>query len=115
MAWLRRPAPYRILGGNEKGIMLDVKNPQIRVEEIMLRIQEKVRAKRPAASGVPAATVLSGSDVIDDVLERAQQVAQVGAALPGMSRQHGLKRVVAGGIAKAFLRIAQLITRDQRT
>src|SRR5207253_181582 len=36
-------------------------------------------------------------------------------AVPAMSRIRGLKRVVAAGVAKTFLRIAQLITRDQRT
>src|ERR1700716_4681873 len=88
--------------------MLDVNNPEIKVEELMQRIREKVRARRPAASGVPAPTVLSGFDVLDGVLERAEQVAPVGVAVPGMTRQHGLKRALAGGVAKAFLRVAQL-------
>jgi 2-polyprenyl-3-methyl-5-hydroxy-6-metoxy-1,4-benzoquinol methylase len=99
--------------------MLDVKNPEIRVDEIMLRIQEKVRARREAngASIPPPSAGLdpAGWHSADQALARAQEVAQVGASLPAMSRIHGFKRVIAGGVARAFLRLAQLITRDQRT
>jgi O-antigen chain-terminating methyltransferase len=98
--------------------MLDVKNPEIRVDEIMQRIQEKVRARHEARtaslSPPPPALELAGWQSADEVLSRAREVAQVGASVPAMSRTHGLKRVVAGSVARAFLRIAQLITRDQR-
>jgi 2-polyprenyl-3-methyl-5-hydroxy-6-metoxy-1,4-benzoquinol methylase len=100
--------------------VLDSNNPEIRVDEIMQRIQEKVRATR-GASPPRQSTTIGGSleiprwQALDDSLARAQDVAHVGAGLPAMSRVHGLKRTVATGVARAFLRIAQLITRDQRT
>ena len=100
--------------------MLDSNNPEIRVDEIMQRIQEKVRATRGASAPRQSAIVAGSLEIprwqaLEDSLARAQDVAHVGAALPAMSRIHGLKRTVATGVAKAFLRIAQLITRDQRT
>ncbi|HYZ88363.1 MAG TPA: class I SAM-dependent methyltransferase, partial [Myxococcales bacterium] len=84
------------------------------------RIQEKVRATRGASAPRQSAIVAGSLEIprwqaLEDSLARAQDVAHVGAALPAMSRIHGLKRTVATGVAKAFLRIAQLITRDQRT
>ena len=99
--------------------MLDVKNPEIRVDEIMERIREKVRtrsqARAPAATLPPVALDLGGWEPVDGMLARAQEVAQVGASVPPMTRMRGLKRVVAGGVARAFLRLAQVITRDQRS
>ena len=103
--------------------MLDVQNPEINVEDIMRRIQDKVRqrqeaaaaqpilqAVRPAESSLPAQSV----ETIDLHLAQAREFSQVGATLPSMSETHGLKRALAGPIAKVFLRVAQLITRDQR-
>jgi O-antigen chain-terminating methyltransferase len=107
------------ISSNREDIVLDANNPEIRVDEIMRRIQEKVLAAR-SASPPRAAAMLPGTldiprwQALDDVLSRAQDVAHVGAELPAMSRIHGLKRVLARGIAKTFLRAAQLITRDQR-
>ena len=99
--------------------MLDVKNPEIRVDEIMQRIREKVRtrsqARSPAATLPPVALDLGGWEPVDGMLARAQEVAQVGASVPPMTRMRGLKRVVAGSVARAFLRLAQVITRDQRS
>ena len=99
--------------------MLDVKNPEIRVDEIMQRIREKVRtrsqASAPAATLPPVALDLGGWEPVDGMLARAQEVAQVGAAVPAMTRMRGLKRMVAGSVARAFLRLAQVITRDQRS
>jgi O-antigen chain-terminating methyltransferase len=57
---------------------------------------------------------VSGYEPVDEVLARAQEVAQVGASVPAMTRMRGLKRMVAGAVARAFLRTAELITRDQR-
>jgi O-antigen chain-terminating methyltransferase len=99
--------------------MLDVKNPEIRVDEIMQRIQEKVRSRREARAApltALSAEVLQipGWNQVDERLGRAQQVALVGASLPSMTRMRGLKRSLAGVVAKLFLRTAQLITRDQR-
>ncbi|HMC34060.1 MAG TPA: hypothetical protein VKH65_06625, partial [Myxococcales bacterium] len=96
-----------------------MKNPEIRVDEIMERIREKVRtrsqARAPAATLPPVALDLGGWEPVDGMLARAQEVAQVGASVPPMTRMRGLKRVVAGGVARAFLRLAQVITRDQRS
>ena len=98
--------------------MLDVKNPEIRVDEIMQRIQEKVRLRREARRATPTSAAPApfdpSSQRSEEVLARAQELANVGAALPPMTRIHGLKRLVAQAVAKAFLRMAQLITRDQR-
>ena len=99
--------------------MLDVKNPEIRVDEIMERIREKVRTRSqtraPAATLPPVALDLGGWEPVDGMLARAQEVAQVGASVPPMTRMRGLKRVVAGSVARTFLRLAQVITRDQRS
>jgi O-antigen chain-terminating methyltransferase len=95
--------------------MLDVQNPDIKVDEIMRRIQEKVRLRRETtapASGGPMPAISSVG--INQLLAQARDTAQVGISLPPMSRTHGLKRRIAAPIAKAFLRMAQLITRDQR-
>src|SRR5207244_9902701 len=95
------------------------KNPEIVVDEIMERIREKVRtrsqARAPAASLPPVALDLGGWEPVDGMLARAQEVAQVGASVPPMTRMRGLKRVVAGSVARTFLRLAQVITRDQRS
>src|SRR5712692_621913 len=99
--------------------MLDVKNPQIRVEDIMQRIQEKVRTRRgtpppPAGWPAPVGLDLEGWQPVEETLARAQDLAQVGASVPAMTRMHGIRRALAGGVARVFLRVAQLITRDQR-
>jgi len=99
--------------------MLDVQNPDIKVDEIMQRIQEKVRLGRKQAAPQQVATaapVATGPSLIfSHLLAQLRDTAQVGASLPPMSRIHGLKRSLATVVANAFLRMAQLITRDQRT
>lgn len=97
--------------------MLDVKNPEIDVDALMQRIEEKVRLRSDAlsAEGAPAPPLVAATSAVDQALSRARQVAFVGGDLPAMNRTHGLARMVARPVAKAFLRIAQLITRDQRT
>jgi O-antigen chain-terminating methyltransferase len=57
---------------------------------------------------------LGGWGRVDEVLARAQEVAQVGASLPPMKQMRGIKRTLAGAVGRAFLRVAQIITRDQR-
>src|SRR6266849_5352377 len=102
--------------------MLDVQNPEIKVDDIMQRIQEKVRLRREVAAtnskppaGPPLASAPADSSLaINQMLVEAQELAQVGNTLPPMSRTRGLKRVFAIAVAKVFLRLAQLITRDQR-
>jgi len=102
--------------------VLDSNNPEIRVDEIMQRIQEKVRARRQGGprtsddtSTVTIDPGLPGSTAVEEVFARAHQVADAGAAVPPMTRLRGPTRALAGGVAKVFLRIAQIITRDQRT
>jgi len=104
----------------ERKDLLDVRNPEIRVDEIMQRIQEKVRSARAERiaspnAAPPASLEVAGWQPVDEVLARAQDVAQVGAELPAMTRMRGLKRLVAANVARAFLRLAQVITRDQRS
>src|ERR1700737_2519203 len=97
--------------------MLDVQNPDIKVDEIMQRIQEKVRLRREHAVPRQAGTgapVPADSLIFNQLLAQARDTAQVGVNVPPMSRTHGLKRRLAAAVAKAFLRLAQLITRDQR-
>ncbi len=95
--------------------MLDVKNPEIRVEDLMQRIQEKVRLRRERAPASPSAPPPTQSSIhLNQLVSQARDTAQVGLAVPAMSRTHGLKRALATPIAKLFLRVAQLVTRDQR-
>ncbi len=98
--------------------MLDVQNPEIKVDEIMQRIQEKVRLRREQAAppqvGTGASVPADSSLMLNQLLAQARDLAQVGVNLPPMSRTHGLKRSLATLVAKVFLRVAQLITRDQR-
>ena len=77
-------------------------------------MRARLDARQPAPTAAPVALDLGDWQPAEDVLARARQFAQVGAALPPMTRLSGLKRAIAGGVAKAFLRVAQLITRDQR-
>src|SRR4051812_13029300 len=101
-------------------IMLEANNPEIDVDALMQRIQERVQQRQAALPPEDGAPVLPGrasvaSSAMEQLLSRAREVASVGADLPAMTRTHGVTRFVARPIAKAFLRIAQLITRDQRT
>ena len=86
--------------------MLDANNPEIRVDEIMRRIHEKVRARRILPRTAEAAPT-SGFDArlpdtsgTEEVFLRAQQVADAGAAVPPMSKLRGAKRMLAAGLAK---------------
>ena len=98
--------------------MLDVRNPEIDVDDVMRRIQEKVRlaAEHPVEAPPPEASLPAQSLAsLGAHLARAREHAQVGSALPAMTRTTGLKRAIATRVANLFLRLAQLITRDQRT
>src|SRR5258708_816566 len=101
--------------------MLDVKNPEIDVDQVRQQVEEKVRLRRAVTSAPPtvappvAANSAQGEwSMTHELLARARETSQMGAALPPMSRVSGIKRVFALAVAKVFLRIAQLITRDQR-
>jgi SAM-dependent methyltransferase len=96
--------------------MLDVQNPEIEVDDIMQRIQEKVRQRHehPAAPRLGGPAAPGEALGFKDLLAQARDNAQIGMNLPAMTRTQGLKRALATPVAKLFLRIAQLITRDQR-
>lgn len=51
---------------------------------------------------------------VNDVLTRAKANANIGVNIPPMYKMHGIKRFFANIIAKTFLRISEIITRDQR-
>ena len=94
-------------------------SPEIDVDEVMRRVEEKVKARPPAQKQRAPLALDAGPPTdwspVDHALERARQFSQVGAALPPMDRIHGLRRLVAVPLARGFLRIAQLFTRDQRS
>jgi len=92
--------------------MLDIKNPEIDVETLVRAIQAKAQERR---MGPPPDSAAPGDFALEQGLRRAIGAALVGADVPEMSRTRGLARLVARPVAKGFLRIAQLITRDQRT
>jgi hypothetical protein len=95
--------------------MLDVRNAEINVDEIMRRIQEKVRLRRESgADARPAADAAESWRTINQLLDQADEFAPVGINLPMMSHTRGLRRMLAIPVARIFLRLAQLITRDQR-
>jgi SAM-dependent methyltransferase len=92
-------------------------------DEIMRRIRAEVRRRRAPTSmpAVPpgvdeAASGLALPDLeqVDARLNTAEQVADVGARLPPMHRQRGFRRQLAALVAKAFLRLSDIVNRDQR-
>ena len=95
--------------------MPEVSKPEFDVDELMGRVKDTVRRRWPPGQppGAPAARAPDWAE-LDRALVQAQQTQNVGATLPPMSRTSGLTRLVAAPIARGFLRLAQLITRDQR-
>src|SRR5450631_2794225 len=100
--------------------MVDGETPTVDFDEIMGRVRAEVQRRRGLISEPPGADVLgldlSPSDLeqVNSRLHAAEQVADIGARLPPMHRQHGLKRRLAALVAKAFLRLGELVNRDQR-
>jgi len=100
--------------------MVDGETPTVDFDEIMGRVRAEVQRRRGLISEPPGADVL-GLDLsppdleqVNSRLHAAEQVADIGARLPPMHRQHGLKRRLAALVAKAFLRLGELVNRDQR-
>lgn len=96
-------------------------NSEVIIDELMQGIREEVRRRRAqdakhASEANPAgqAPTPANGNVVDEVLAAAQEVHGVGLSLPPMTRQRGIKRKLAIVIARLFLRVAQIITRDQR-
>ncbi len=52
--------------------------------------------------------------VAEEAIKQAGEVADVGATVPPMHTVKGVRRIVAQWMVSAFLRLAQVITRDQR-
>lgn len=93
---------------------------EIKIDELMRDIREEVRQKRgqKMADNVVTQGIepYSGLDdgVIGEALITAHKVHAVGENLPPMTRQSGFRRILATSVARSFLRLAQIITRDQR-
>jgi 2-polyprenyl-3-methyl-5-hydroxy-6-metoxy-1,4-benzoquinol methylase len=51
---------------------------------------------------------------IKPYINEARNNSSIGVKLPPMYRMRGIKRIIASIVGKAFLRVAQIITRDQR-
>jgi hypothetical protein len=91
--------------------MSDPTDQKIDVDEIMRSIREKVRQRRESQ---PADDSSAGWLRTEELIAIARRHADVGAQLPPMTRMGGLQRLLAAPLAKAILRLAQLVTRDQR-
>ncbi len=103
--------------------MADLGTPMVDFDEIMSRIREEVRKRRTPVvePALPPAEVALASDLpapdleqFEAKLQAAEHVADVGVRLPPMHRQRGLRRRLAAFVAKAYLRLSELVTRDQR-
>ena len=91
--------------------MVEVDKPPIDVDQIMARIRERLRARREAGQ------TQQGRDAtgpLEKAFSIALKNAQVGVSLPLMYRQSGVKRTLATLVARLFLRLAQLITQNER-
>jgi len=89
------------------------------IDKIIGKIQEELaRRKGPAAPPVqpaPAAEPPNARlEAFNESLAKAEQLWRVGDHLPPMHETKGVKRMLAVPAANAFLRLSQLITRDQR-
>jgi FkbM family methyltransferase len=93
---------------------------EIKIDELMRDIREEVRQKRGQKMAVNVVTQgiepYSALDdgVIEEALATADKVHAVGENLPPMTRQTGFRRILATSVGRIFLRLAQIITRDQR-
>jgi O-antigen chain-terminating methyltransferase len=99
--------------------LLQVEDKQIDAEALLARVREKVKnaGTGPLVQAAPVASgrALSGTlQEIDRALARASERWAVGAHVPPMHNLKGLLRKLATPAAKGVLRMAQLITRDQR-
>ncbi|WP_194174803.1 methyltransferase domain-containing protein [Desulfofundulus thermobenzoicus] len=97
------------------------------MDEIMERIREEIRRRRQQTSVPPGNEVLSPDQEmiynnnfinkwvqLESALQAAEQVSQVGTRLPGMYTFRGWRRKIATFAGNVFLRLSQVITRDQR-
>lgn len=91
-------------------------SPAIDVDEVMRALRQQVQERRAAADPPFAAAHKSfaGWSRTDGLVAALHRLADVGQAVPEMTRTSGLTRLVAAPVARGFLRLAQLVTRDQR-
>jgi len=88
----------------------------INVDEVMRSIREEVK-QRQTCEGEQFAAAHKGFNAwsrMEELVAGARRLADVGKQLPAMTQTRGLKRMVATPVAWAVLRLAQLVTRDQR-
>jgi 2-polyprenyl-3-methyl-5-hydroxy-6-metoxy-1,4-benzoquinol methylase len=103
-------------------VMATGEAPTFDFDAIMERIRAEARRRRalrfdaPTSPGADTLTVVKAPDLeqVDASLQAAEHVADVGVRLPPMHRQRGLKRRLAAAVAKAFLRLGEIVNRDQR-
>lgn len=97
--------------------LLQVDDGQIDPAALRARVQDKLRRQRAPAPSIPASPgrlAAGGFQDVDRALAQAAEHWEVGAEVPPMHKLRGLVRSVATPAAKAVLRVAQLVTRDQR-
>jgi SAM-dependent methyltransferase len=99
--------------------LLQVEDEHIDAEALLARVRETMKHSVAGPSGL-SAPVASGRAVsarlqeLDRALARASESWAVGTRVPPMHKLKGLFRMVATPAAKAILRMAELVTRDQR-
>ncbi len=99
----------------------------INLDELMEKIRTEVSRRKAGAStasgGLPDVSLvdrpLYNSSAgkwlqVENALSMAEQVSHVGTRLPGMHTFQGWKRKIALFVGNMYLRISQVITRDQR-
>jgi len=96
--------------------MADPTSPAIDVDQVMRGIREKVALLRAGggAGFAEARQRFAGWARMEELIAAARRLADVGQELPAMTRTKGLKRLVAAPLAWGVLRVAQIVTRDQR-
>lgn len=107
--------------------MNDRQVPEVDLDELMEKIRAEVLSRKAGTTGEcsqPQETPISGSSAkhpismkwnqVENAISMAEQVSQVGAQLPGMHTFKGWTRRIALFAAKIYLRVSQVITRDQR-
>ncbi len=97
--------------GNES--RLDAQELLARVRKVVGRTAPPERAPGADRPRDAVSSQLLGR--MDEALSRADRSWQVGSKLPPMTKVRGLLRALALPVAKAILRAAELVARDQRS
>ncbi|NPV74723.1 MAG: hypothetical protein HPY89_13325, partial [Pelotomaculum sp.] len=101
--------------------------PNVDLDELMERIRSEILRRKADTSVANTASPDSFSidrpvynpsagkwSQVENALFMAKQVSQVGTRLPAMHTFRGWKRKIAQFVGKIYLRVSQVITRDQR-